>query len=273
MNKAARFTLIERLVAAPGAVPKGTKPRATRFTLIELLVVIAIIAILAALLLPALQKSREYAKGIFCLNNLRQVGITIMNYASDYNELLPPGHSPGWKTDWPRLIGSYLTPQASPEMGTASFPYPPLLRCPSARIPGGNFHYNAYFKLFPDFATARGARHIERCGSLRELGKRGPSLILMNDGTQQSTNGNGQPLGWGVTDWFFHEDRADNAEALPLGPNADLPANQFQIRWRHNVGLTANFLFADFHVESKRFGTLTKGHYRANREGRRNEWE
>ena len=61
----------------------------SRFTLIELLVVVAVIAILAALLLPAIRSAREKASGLACVSNLRQIGQAAMNYASDNDERGP----------------------------------------------------------------------------------------------------------------------------------------------------------------------------------------
>ncbi len=69
------------------------------FTLIELLVVIAIIAILAGLLLPALKRARDQAKDAICKSNLKQIGIGMQNYFSDWN-CIQSSTPDDWMIDW-----------------------------------------------------------------------------------------------------------------------------------------------------------------------------
>jgi prepilin-type N-terminal cleavage/methylation domain-containing protein/prepilin-type processing-associated H-X9-DG protein len=87
-----------------GAVNRG-------FTLIELLVVIAIIAILASILFPVFARARENARRSSCQSNLKQIGLGVMQYTQDYDEMMVPvvtGTTTATSTPWQTLIQPYV---------------------------------------------------------------------------------------------------------------------------------------------------------------------
>lgn len=95
------------------------------FTLIELLVVIGIIAILAAILFPVFASAREKARSVTCLSNMKQLGLALTMYTTDYDECYP-------------MTANYGLP-SKPIWTEQLFPYfksKDVVKCPSAKQPG-----------------------------------------------------------------------------------------------------------------------------------------
>jgi prepilin-type N-terminal cleavage/methylation domain-containing protein/prepilin-type processing-associated H-X9-DG protein len=200
------------------------------FTLIELLVVVAIIAILAAMLLPALSQARERARQSVCISNLKQIGLGFLMYAQDYEDWFPQkaaallNFATNTKTAW--------TGQIAPYVGYNETAFnPAIFWCPSARgnvYPAGArqaYHMNLHMA---DYAAAGAGGWNFGYPKNCRLGGTPVALTLVVEAQYGIVSGQ---------DYCHH-----------VGyPNLSNPYSNYgdttRYRWRHGGGM--NFLKAD----------------------------
>lgn len=136
------------------AKAQSPKPKASfSFTLIELLVVVAIIAVLVAILLPALSRARESARGVVCTTNLKQMGNAFELYAQDYNDFIPRScqNIAGDYQSWDNAgIGKYMASTVTDEANNDyRITGPNPFKCPSDNIlrVEGNYSPRSYSRV------------------------------------------------------------------------------------------------------------------------------
>lgn len=230
-----------------------SRKKRKRFTLIELLITIAILAILVGVLLPALRSAREKGRDISCSSNLKQIGTMLQIYVDSNDDVTPAvnGNHPTddvYNISWLDLLaGNYLASKVPVKNGTTVYNgcymeavsegrYLPVgvLACPasSAFVPGKDaIHYGINYPEVDrgdvGFASRRAGTTKMKLGTIRQPSKRAAVFDMANS---ESDNG-GTPGG-------FKKDFSNTWGSL-IGKD---------LKWRHGSKSGANFLYADGHV-------------------------
>ena len=237
---------------------------------------IAIIGVLVALLLPAVQAAREAARRSSCQNNLRQIGLATQNF-HDSRNVFPPlriAGAEGWATFWV-LIMPYteqgtlyerwdLTLKYSQQSAQARQTQIKSYYCPARRPPNT---LSVSEQLYVTDATPPPELHVDRAIRKSASARRTTSLALCGDYAACVGDMRGLPNNPNAQNWFNVNSNGAIIIATPQpAPPNPSPATQAVLTWTSNTrlpliedGTSNTFLVGEKHVPAKMFGRLKVG--------------
>jgi len=235
------------------------------FTLVELLVVVAIIALLLAILLPALGKARKLASSTVCLARMHNVSQATNAYTAEYRGFLPaafggpPGDPlPGGGAGDGRYYTDYLENTMRVENDQESDFY----MCPDSTLePGPNQKRLSYSANQQVMVMLNIDRHRKKIGSII----RPSEVVAAGDAAQNSGAGTSGPTFSGDPMRLnLIEDEDTAAEPIYTDPALNVdgePSNGFVPRFRHVGDAIGNFGYVDGHAASSDFGKLLRRNF------------
>jgi prepilin-type processing-associated H-X9-DG protein len=202
-----------------------TRRKSAAFSLLELLVVIGIIAIVVALLLPAIGRARAHAVAVKCQSNMRQIGIAMLIYANDNRGQLFPTDA-GGPLNYPPIDRQWFIYVLKPHPPANRFSIdprdwtPPIMLCPADAEEPENYH--SY--ILNDHLNERGVKY-----STRNIPNHTADRVVVM----------GEKL-TSVGDYYIQRIRAQNSDFLTTID-----------KYRHGAHVGSNYLFLDLHVDHR----------------------
>jgi len=231
------------------------------FSIIELLLVIAVLAILAALLFPLFTQSKRASYRVRCLNNLRQFSAAFALYANDWDGIWP---CPGGKRDDQNPYGNYWSQSGpgglNPYIRNNSIWCCPLMPPWESKYPARTYTMNSYLREtplgqpdieYPQCTSFFGGIHVNKIHESRRT-------VLLFEGL---------PLTWGWEEkaYYVYIYRCCNWTGVKGYYDKVAHVNDPKAPWHDTVN---NYLYCDGHVVSRRPGRRTVGELSTYREMR-----
>ncbi|MDR3706701.1 MAG: DUF1559 domain-containing protein [Capsulimonadaceae bacterium] len=209
------------------------------FTLIELLIVIAIIAILAAILFPVFATAREKARQSACLSNLKQIGLAYTQYEQDYDETVPCGdNKDGYGSGWAGQIYPYVKSTQ-------------VFLCPDDSLPGDVISYAANANMVGYSSTPAPLPAL-----VSKMTSPSKTVMLFEVNGCNTTG----------SAWTIVTDNRDSPVGIGRdgltdlqGQNSNVSGSQCATCMKYQTGLLANICIADVTSPCDRTGSTITG--------------